>query len=452
MGLFGRLTRKAKAHKVIVIGIDGTPFTFLQRMMAEGYMPHLASLAKEGDLCEIKSTYPTVSSVAWSSFMTGQNPAKHGIFGFSDRVPGTLDVYVPTSRHMRSKTLWEILSEAGKRVLVFNVPVTYPPRRVNGILVGCFLSPKLEKATYPPEVSGQLASLGYIIDVDPWAARRNKAQLLDDIQEALQARERALFYFMRQEPWDYIHCHIMETDRLHHFLWAEMEAGDPRYAPRFFDFYHQVDGFLGRVRQAMDAQTTLIVMSDHGFCSLRKEVYINHWLASKGWLKFTAEPPSSLKDIHPTSLAYALDPGRIYLNVRGREPMGCVERGEPYERLRNEIIQEALALRDPESGEPMIREAFRVEEIYHGPLLDHAADIILDPYDGYDLKGALYKPTLTFKGDELVGMHTYDNASLYISGQRLPARRIWVADVMPTILRLMDVPLPADLDGQPLIP
>ena len=443
--------RGSRRKKVMVISIDGTPFTFLQRMMGEGYMPNLSQLTREGDLKEIRSAYPTVSSVAWSCFMTGQNPARHGIFGFVDRQPGSMKTYIPTSRHMQSVTLWEILSDAGRRVIVMNVPVTYPPRQVNGVLVGDFLAPSLDKAAYPPEVSQKLKELGYIIDIDPWEARQDKAQLLQDVGVALAARERALFYLMGQGPWDYAHCHIMETDRLHHFLWEEMEEGDPRYAPGFFDFYRQLDSFLGRVRQRLDRQTTLIIMSDHGFCRLRKEVYVNNWLATQGWLKFAAQPPQSLEDMHHDSRAYCLDPGRIFINLRGREPAGSVAPGEEYEQLRAEIIAAALQLADPASGERMIARAMRKEEIYSGPLLDQAADIILHPYDGYDLKGALGKAQLTFKGPELVGMHTYENAALYISGQEIVGKRPWVADVMPTILRLMDVPLPANLDGRVLV-
>ncbi len=451
MSFLNRILRRTKSPRVVFIGIDGTPLSFLQRMMREGVMPNLARLAAEGDLRENLSVYPTVSSVAWSSFMTGVNPAKHGIYGFVDRQLDSLRPYIPNAANMKAKTLWEVLSEAGKRVLVMNVPVTYPPRPVNGVLVGCFLSPSLEKATYPPEASGELAKLGYILDVDPWAARRDKAGLLRQVNQALAGRERALFHYMDQEPWDYAHLHIMETDRLHHFLWEEMEAGDPQFAPGFIGFYHELDAFLGRLRDRLDEQTTLMLMSDHGFCTLRQEVYINHWLASQGWLRYATEQPKSVADIHPESVAYSLDPGRVFLNVRGREPHGRISRGAEYERVRDEIIAAARELRDPATGEPMIQHAFRVEEIYHGPYLDQAADIILHPYNGYDLKGPIAKETLTYKGRELVGMHTYDDATLYIGGHRIIQEQPWVADPMPTILRLLGVPIPPDVDGRVLI-
>ena len=110
-----------------------------------------------------------------------------------------------------------------------------------------------------------------------------------------------------------------------------------------------------------------------------------------------------------------------------------------------------IILLNPETGAPMIAHVFRREELYHGPLLDQAADLILVSVDGYDLKGAMGKETLTFKGDELVGMHTYDDAMLWVQGQAIAAEGFCVTDVMPTVLRLMDVPIPDDVDGRVLI-
>ena len=121
------------------------------------------------------------------------------------------------------------------------------------------------------------------------------------------------------------------------------------------------------------------------------------------------------------------------------------------ERLRDDIAAAALALADPEDGAPIFQAAFRREELYHGPYLEQAADLILAPYDGYDPKGPLYKETLTFKGDQLVGAHTYDDAMLYVAGQQIPQTRFSVVDVMPTMLSLMGVGCPPGMDGRSLV-
>jgi predicted AlkP superfamily phosphohydrolase/phosphomutase len=461
MGLFARLRGAAhqpkgeeKSRRVVFIGLDGTPFTFMRRLIEENRAPNAARLAQEGSLLRMDSMWPWVSSVAWSTMMTGVNPAKHNIFGFIDRDPATYEQYIPTSRHMKATTLWEVLSRAGKRVIVVNVPVTYPPREVNGILVGGFLSPSLEKAVYPPSYAQTLKSLGYVVDADPWRARESKDLALQEVNAALDARIRTLFYLFEHEKWDYLHVHIMETDRLHHFLWQQMEQGDPTYAPAFYDFYGRIDEMLGELAARLDDNTTLMWMADHGFCTIRKEVYVNHWLMEKGWLKLRNVPPDrkeGLNEIDPDSVAYSLDPGRVVIRVQGREKEGRVSPGAEYESIRDGIAAAALELRDPDSNLPIFQAAFRREELYHGPYLEQAADLILAPYDGFDPKGALYKESLTYKGEELVGMHTYDDAMLYVGGRDIEQHRFSVLNVMPTILDLMEVHPSPDLDGESLL-
>lgn len=454
MGLFGKLRGKKKPQRVVFIGLDGTPYTFMQRLIAEGKAPNAARLAQQGSLLRMDSMWPWVSSVAWSTMMTGVNPAKHNIFGFIDRDPATYKQFIPTARNMKAKTLWEVLGEAGKRVIVVNVPVTYPPRQVNGILVSGFLSPTLDKAVYPPSYTPTLKSLGYIVDADPWKARESKDLALQEVNAALDARIRTLFYLFDNETWDYLHLHVMETDRLHHFLWQQMEDGHPTYAPAFYDFYRRIDDMLGQLAAKLDDNTTLMWMADHGFCTIKKEVYVNRWLMDNGWLKLRNTPPDrkkGLDEIDPSSVAYSLDPGRVVIRVRGREKEGAVTPGAEYESLRDEIAAAALELRDPDSGEPFFQAAFKREELYHGPHFEQAADLILAPYDGYDPKGPLYKETLTYKGDELEGMHTYDDAMLYVGGRTIPATRFSVLKVMPTILDLMGVAPPPNLDGESLL-
>ncbi|MFQ5904489.1 MAG: alkaline phosphatase family protein, partial [Candidatus Binatia bacterium] len=244
MGFLDRFKGR-RGRRVLVIGLDGTPYSLIKELIECGEMPNLALVVANGSFKRMKSIYPTVSSVAWSSFMTGKNPAKHGIFGFIDLQPHSYKTFIPTSRTMRSETLWEILSKAGKRVVVINVPVTYPPREVNGILISGFLSPDIEKAVYPPAAVETLKRLDYIIDADPWAARESKDRALKEVNAALDSRVRALFHFLDDEEWDFFQCHIMATDRLHHFLWEQMEKGDEKYATYFFDFYRKIDEMLG---------------------------------------------------------------------------------------------------------------------------------------------------------------------------------------------------------------
>jgi predicted AlkP superfamily phosphohydrolase/phosphomutase len=437
---------RAKKRRVFVLSIDGVPYSFLKGQMAQGRWPHLARLVQEGSFARMRSVLPTISSVAWSTFMTGKNPGKHGIFGFVDHRPNSYEVFIPTSVNMTSKTLWEILSEGGKEVVVMNVPVTYPVRPVNGILVSGFLATSLKKATYPAEIAAQLEQMGYRIDADAAQAWESLDKFLEDLRITLEKRVQAMFYFMDHQPWDYFHLHIMGTDRINHFMWEHMERGHPQYAPAFLEYYRQIDEILGILSNKLDDDVTFILMSDHGFCSIKKEVNLSRYLQHRGWLQFEGNPPTGLQDIHPSSRAYTLIPGRVYLNLKGREPKGGVDPGD-YQRVRDELAEVLLDCQLPETGQKVISKVIRREEIYGGGNLSAAADLIAVPYDGFDLKADVKKEALAEK-TALLGMHTYDDAFLFVRGRSSVRSDVEIMDLLPTILSLMDLPVPQDTDGR----
>lgn len=444
-------SRGPQARRVCCIGLDGTPHSLLQRMLADGTMPNMAALVGEGRLHRMTSVYPWVSSVAWTTLQSGVNPAKHGIYGFIDREPATMKTYIPLANRIKRPAVWDLLGQAGKQVIVLNVPVTYPASPVNGVLVAGFLAPKLnEKSVSPPAMLPTFERLGYRIDTDPQIARQDRDRALEDIHDALDKRARTFLHLLDHQPWDFFLGVIMETDRLHHFFFEPMEQGHPAYAPAFFEVYRRIDEFLGQVRERLGANDVLMLMSDHGFCSIRQEVFYNHWLAEAGYLQYTETPAKTLEHLHPDSIAYSLDPGRIFVNLKGRERTGRIAPGAEYEQVRDELIATSEALTDPATGERMVQKAYRREELYTGPYLEQAADIILAPVDGYDPKGAFYKETLTHKDAMMVGMHTYDDAFLYIGARGAADEPVNILDVAPTVLQLMGQPIPGDYDGHAL--
>ncbi|HID10277.1 MAG TPA: nucleotide pyrophosphatase [Candidatus Latescibacteria bacterium] len=436
--------RKRHRPRVLVIGLDGVPYSFLKKHMESGDLPNLAQIAEGGTFRRINSVYPTVSSVAWASYMTGKNPAGHGIFGFIDRRPNPFKLFIPNARNLRAKALWEVLGEHGEKVVVINVPVTYPPSPVNGILIGGFLGADVNKIGYPPEVNSKLLEMGYRIDVDAWKGRQeDKGPFLENLHLTLDKRCEVASHFLRHEDWDFFQLHIMETDRINHFLWEHYEQDDPRYAPRFLEFYRKLDRWVGKLvdaTQKRDKRTTIVILSDHGFCSVKKEVYINHWLQDQGYLKFEPrKEKDAITDMSPESKAYSLIPGRVFVNLKGREQMGSVGSGSEYEGLREELSEKLMDLRDPDTDEPMVKKVYRREELYRGPYLDEAADLIVVPHDGYDLKGNVKAEGLTHKG-ELVGMHTYDDAAVFVwtDDPFEPGDWKWIGDVGLAILAYFD--------------
>jgi predicted AlkP superfamily phosphohydrolase/phosphomutase len=261
-------------------------------------------------------------------------------------------------------------------------------------------------------------------------------------------RLKTALYLLENEPWDFFMCHIMETDRFGHFFWEDFINGDSKYAARGLDFFEKVSDFIGEITRRIGDETELIVLSDHGFCTLKKEVYINNALAEGGFLKLAAAEPKGPKDISPDSLAYSMIPGRFFVNLKGREKTGSVSKDKDYEKVIADLADCLMNVTDPEDGSPVIKRLYRKEEIYSGPLLEQAADLIAVPHDGYDLKGNLKAPSLFIK-DALQGMHTDWDAALFVRGRKIDADRPHILDAAPSIITLFGAPAAdPDFDGK----
>lgn len=452
MSIFNKILGKNKSKRIFVLGIDGTPFTFIEKLMNEGKFPNFKRLTEKGSFRRMNSVVPCISSVAWTSFLTGTNLAKHNIQGFVDRTLNPFSVFIPTAKNISVPTVSEMLGSAGKRVVSINVPVSYPPKEVNGVQISCFLATDLAKAVYPQEYYSVLKNMGYRIDVDAWQARKDKEKFLEDIHYTFDKRVEAAYYLMEKENWDYFQLHIMETDRINHFLWEHWEMGDKQYAPEFEKFYQRLDELIGDLDKKLGEDVEFIVLSDHGFCTIKKEVYLNHWLEKNGYLKYKTENPKAITEMHPDSKAYSLIPGRIYINLKGREDDGVINPGDEYEALRAELIEKMMRIKDPDSGEQIIRKVYKREELFNGPFYDATPDLIAVPFNGYDLKGNINQPQLTFKG-ELVGMHTDDDATFYIRNRQVTEQPFSIIDVLPSILELMALELPeaVNFDGKSIL-
>jgi len=449
--------------KFMVLSIDGVPIGLLRQLMGEGVMPNMAALAEQVGTRQMRSVQPTVSCVAWSGYMTGKNPGKHGIYGFIDRREGGYDLKFPNSLTMATENIWEILSQANKRVFGMNVPGSFPPRQVNGILIGGFLSPSLEKAAWPVGESNYLKSIDYRLDSDAQLARRDKRAMLGDLDITLARRMEAMFHYMDTEDWDFFHTHIMGSDRINHFLLQKFGQEDPEFAPAFRAYYRKIDEAVGKVLDRLPDDTPLLIFSDHGFCPIKQEVQLSRYLVEKGWT-VPAEPIRHPLSIDPAkSRAYCLIPGRGYVNLKGREPGGIVPLKE-YQQVREQLSRDLLELREPNTNEKVIRKVLMREEIYwpsgcrgiqkmepleaarHEGTFGKAADVIAIPYDGYDLKLGLAGKTL-FQKTELEGMHTYHDAFMIARGVELPKDDLEISMLARPILEKLGVEPPTDMDG-----
>ena len=405
--------------KTFVLGIDGVPYSFLKKLFDDGKMPFLADFSQKNHAKRMDSVYPTISSVAWTSYMTGTNPAGHNIFGFIDRIPNPLQMTINTGTERKARTFFESLSEQGKKVISINVPMTYPPFKVNGILVSGFLCPDIEKVSYPKDFCEYLKKKNYCIDVDAFIARESRKTFMQKILQTLDNRFEIAFDLMDKEQWDFFQLHIMETDRLFHFFWDSID-NQTEFSADTYTFFEKLDSHIKNLYDKLPEGSRLLILSDHGFCGVKYEVQLNAWLEQKGLLKFNPGAQKSLNSIHPDTICYSLLPGRIFLNLKNREQSGQIDTSD-YDTIRNKIKEQLQTLTDPKTNETVVDKIFLREEIYDGRFIEQAADIIVHPKNGYDLKSKLDSPEI-FTNSIINGMHTYDDA--FICGLNIDTSKI----------------------------
>ena len=421
-------------RRLFILSLDGVPHSFLANGVATGRFPNLARLGKQ---VEIRSTLPAVSSVAWATFSTGVNPGNHGIFGFIDRDPQTLAERIPSSRDLASPSLWEMLNAQGKKTIAINVPLTYPPLDVDGIMVSCFLCTDLARGVTPRSLLPRLKDLDYRIDPDPALAPTDRAAYFDEILATFRSRRRALLDLF-QEPWDLFMCHVMMTDRVNHFFWKDGHNPESPFYQRFWDFYQEVDDLVGEVDRLLPAGVEFLLLSDHGFCELKQEVDLNAALAQGRLLSYT-RGGTGLRAI-AESAAYSLLPGRVYVHSNG---------GGPSRAVCDQASDLLTRLCDAE-GNTVLEKVLPRKEAYSGKCVESGPDLVALPHPGFDLKGRFTPGPIFSAASTRSGMHTVDDAFALVRGRALrPGGSI--LDATPTVFELMGLPVPGHLEGRSLL-
>ena len=392
--------------KAVIIGLDGVPYSLLRDYMEQGAMPRFKEIAASGLLSPMKSTLPEVSSVAWSSFMTGKNPAEHGIFGFMELDRNSYGYVFPNFSSLRSRTFWE---EADMKTVAFNVPQTYPARQVNGVLVSGFVALDLEKAVYPRRVYEYLKNIGYRLDVRSNLAATDPGAFFDDLFLTLEKRMEAIKYLYDHEEWELFIGTITETDRLHHFFFDSARGG--AHNPVFLRFYEKLDEFLYQMfKRAEKDGAVFMTCSDHGFVPIKSEVYVNRFLVENGLLKLSGG--EGLAGMTPDSRAFCLDPARVYIHLKDKYARGCVTAGE-YETLRQHVkgLFENMAI----DGKKVVKKVYLKEEIFSGPHINDAPDLYVLGEPGFDMKSNVNRQEV-FGLTHFRGAHTYEDAHVFVSG------------------------------------
>ncbi len=399
---------KMANRRIIIIGLDGVSFDLLENLSERGIMPNAKEVIGKGVFKTMESSIPEVSSVAWSSIITGANPAEHGIFGFTDLLPNTYNLRFPNFANLRIPPFWTQIN--GKSVII-NVPSTYPVVEMNGVHISGFVSIDFKKSVHPRSLVPKLQELDYRLDVDSEKAHKSMELFLSDLDKTLKARIQTYRHLWESQDWQVFMLVFSGTDRLMHFLWDAYEDETHKYHKDFLEHFRKIDEVIGEIITNLREDDLLVILSDHGFERLDRDVQINYLLKTEGFLELSADKEPGLTNINYNTVAFALDPARIYINLKDKYPCGSVDKKDREKVLRDlEDLFDSLELDDRK----VMRDTYRKEEIYSGPFLEQAADLILVGNRGFNLRAGIKADKLEDKSI-FRGKHTQDNAFLLLA-------------------------------------
>jgi predicted AlkP superfamily phosphohydrolase/phosphomutase len=411
-------------HRVWIIGLDGATFELIKPWARDGELPTFARLLDNGAQGALRSPIPQ-SPPAWTSFMTGKNPGKHGIFEFVQPRRGSYEVELTNGAFRRAETLWHILSRYGRNVGVVNVPMTFPPEPVNGFLISGFDTPYGSTSfTYPPELCEAIRSRLGKYTFFPVITGVPLRQVIENFHETIDLREQVMKFLFESYDLDFFMMVFNATDSTQH-LCLQSYDGTPENAEQMvglLSVYKRLDRFLADLLDRLPANTSLVIMSDHGGGPLCSYVNLDHWISKQGWLRYAADSSETAarqqrarwlakgvtlaKSFVPAMIkkqlrqvkglkaavdgvttpprldwartrAYTCTSQGVYINLRGRQPQGIVEPGDEYEALRAQIAAALMELKDPETHAPIVAQVHRKEDFFWGPCIDIAPDLYI---------------------------------------------------------------------------
>lgn len=507
------MTTYSETNRSLIIGLDGVSFNILDQLIDKGRVPNIKRLIESGVSSKLKSTYPPLSCTAWSSFITGKNPGKHGIYSWSRRENESYILKQLNSSHIAEPSIWDVLTKNGKKSIIINMPIIYPPEKIDGIMISGMLSPRNDSSImYPSHMYDEIISHTgeYILDVE-WQnySKSDIDTFLRDLEHCTVKRAEASFYLMNKCEWDLFSIVFVETDRLHHFLMEYIIRGaDPGTDPKTFEtiqnkifsYYEKLDSIVGEFEKKVGSNTNIFIVSDHGSDIVKKTFYTNYWLSCEGYLsrnqlgmklskakwikailkcfnidrewikkklKFMGSEETGLTGKISgiasageiinwnKTRAYSIYADGININLKGREPQGIINPGKEYEMLRDELISRIKEIRDPENGKRIVENVFRKEDIYSGENLEYAPDLIVERSNNAVLMThGNFEGNVLFKREsKRSGYHIMEGIFI-ASGPDIDNKQIdgvpEIIDVVPTVLYGLKVPLLEDFDGKAL--
>ncbi len=506
-----------KPNKIVIIGLDGATWDIIHPMIRKGQLPTFKYLIENGSYGNLNSTIPPLSAPAWTSAFTGVNPGKHNIFDFFTIRNDNYELRNVTSNDRKTPAIWNILDTYGMTSGIFNMPMTYPPEAVNGFMVAGLGTPDTNSnfiypASLKEELKNYLHGLQFSIDVGTIMGGREDA-FLDELYKVTDIQEKAVHYLYNKYQPDLFMAVFDELDRIQHFFWRHMETSHPLHDPKksqkykdaIEDYYQHLDIAMKRFLDTLPEDTTVMIVSDHGFGGLHKDFYINKYFYDMDILSLKPKPPLSintellraikttlkkltykmgvgrwvdrmipdwlrLKSLTPTvdtglgsvdwsqTKAYfcSLSGQNVWINLKGRQPEGIIEPGKEYEALRDQIIEKLYTIKDPKTSKNIIQKVYRREEIYTEDLVSNAPDLIIDMAEGYVIQVGLapemLMPAMQYKLYRS-GCHRQHGIFIAIGKDIKKNHQVQnaeIIDIVPTVLYLLNKQISTYMDGKVL--
>ena len=461
---------------VLLIGMDGAPWKLLRPWIEEGRLPALKALMQEGSHGNLKGIMPLESGSAWVTMCSGKNPGKHGVYGFISESGKLIN-----SGHVRTRRLWNILSERGLRSAIINIPVTYPIEEIDGCMVSCFLTPPDAKDFFYPSSLGELLEkTEYKIDIkhdkyafiaDTTHFREKRGSYLEELYDIME-RRCAVLKSLMEGPWDLFMINFKECDTLQHYFWDE-----PNTMAEFFEKLDRHIGELVRIYREKNPGAHLFVVSDHGFdASPTRAFNIGAWLRSIGKIRdertllqktvpiayalarkipfspllFKSERVQQLRELFQRK---SIETSKIYFRQFGIHIPSTDS--SLYEQEREHIIGLLKGMKDPRTGQEVFQIVGKREEFYSGPFWKGAPDIITLPHPHHDIiftsnEREIFKDiNIPIPGKHFASL----NGIVLIHGEKIRHETLEgasIMDICPTILHILGVPIPRDTDGKVL--
>src|SRR5438128_1298419 len=474
--------------KVLLFGIDGLTFRILHPMMEHGLLPNFQRVRDGGVQAVLRSTTPPMTPPAWMSISTGLSLAKHGVYDFweYEQTDSGPRAHVMTHRK-GGKAIWNLLSEYGKQVVIANVPMTYPPEPINGIMLSGYMAPDMKSnVTYPASFKEELleAVPNYQIDLNPAVSGGQIGDPLGETLEMTRGRL-AMFRLLLNKPWDFFFIACSGADRIQHLRWDQIMA----FHPQAVEYYQMRDEMLGMALSALNSEDLLMIVSDHGFQGVRRKFYIQEYLYRHGWLHMRDRGNRRRAELLGFARVLVRTLGlrrRVHLLRKRLRQRGIIAvekehhsagmpdldwaRSRAYipsssgsiagyadivlsdsmtEEEINELVTALREVRDPETAQPLIAEVYREDAFGTGPFALHERHLVVLSNENISLPTELGRKSLWETSSASTGIHHPDGV-LYLYGTHMkkaaniaPAH---VYDVVPTILSCKEVSLPLGMD------